>query len=218
MDIDDILAEVDAQSIPQETKDLQELTRAWIAERVAPELLKWPSALMDRVLERIRQQIESVEEQTGNLDPKANFTLIIIQTELERFKFLIRSFLRARLSKIDAHAAHYAARATSTPSLLSSSETQYLRSHTALLSAHYAASFLGTFPASLRGLEDSTGGVRMVDGPDEDGAVFVRALRDVGSVGVEGTERRFEVRRGDVWVVRWSAVRGWVEMGDMEVI
>ena len=41
MDIDDILREVDPtfHAIPREKRDLQELTRAWIAERCAPELL-----------------------------------------------------------------------------------------------------------------------------------------------------------------------------------
>jgi len=34
------------------------------------------------------------------MNPKTNFKLIIIQTELERFKFLVRSFLRARLKKV----------------------------------------------------------------------------------------------------------------------
>ncbi len=51
------------------------------------------------LLERWRK-IELVEEQTGNIDPKANFRLIIIQTELERFKFLVRSYLRARIAKV----------------------------------------------------------------------------------------------------------------------
>jgi len=43
MDIDDILREVDPtfRSIPYEKRDLQELTRAWIAERSAPELLPY---------------------------------------------------------------------------------------------------------------------------------------------------------------------------------
>lgn len=57
MDIDDILAEIDSDSIPQETRDLQELTRAWVAERVAPELLPWPEALMTRMTDRIRRQV-----------------------------------------------------------------------------------------------------------------------------------------------------------------
>jgi hypothetical protein len=39
------------------------------------------------------------------MDAKTNFKLIIIQTELERFKFLVRSFLRARIKKVYAHSA-----------------------------------------------------------------------------------------------------------------
>lgn len=58
----------------------------------------------------------------------------------------------------------------------------------------------------------------MVDKPDEDAAVFCRALRDVGEVWVEGTDRRIEMKRGDVWVVRWSAVKKCVLGGDVELI
>ena len=54
----------------------------------------------DRDIMLRRLQIEVVEEQTGNLDPKINFRLIIVQTELERFKFLVRSFVRARIAKV----------------------------------------------------------------------------------------------------------------------
>jgi hypothetical protein len=46
------------------------------------------------------RQIEIIEEQTGSMEPKTNFRLIVIQTELERFKFLVRSFLRARIAKV----------------------------------------------------------------------------------------------------------------------
>ncbi|KAF2268480.1 GINS complex, Sld5 component [Lojkania enalia] len=217
MDIVDILAEVDADSIPKETRDLQELTRAWVAERVAPELLPYPDSLIERVLERIRKQIELVEEQTGNMDPRTNFKLIIIQTELERFKFLVRSFLRARIKKIDAHPLHISNLHSLSP-LLSTSEYQYLTQHQALLSQHYASSFLSQFPAGLQRLDDTTGGTSMIDKPDEDTAVFVRALRDVGVINVEGTDRSFEVKRGDVRVVRWSAVRRSVLAGDLELI
>ncbi|KAJ4303539.1 GINS complex subunit [Kalmusia sp. IMI 367209] len=222
MDIDDLLAEVAVDTTPLETRDLQELTRAWVAERVAPEILPWPADLMERVLERIRRQIELVEDQTGSMDPKTSFKLIIVQTELERFKFLVRSFLRARLKKIELHPLHIEARHTSSLStpqpLLSPSEHQYLTSHQALLSSHYASSFLSQFPGSLQRMDDTTGGISMVDKPDEDAAVFVRVLRDVGEVAVEGTDRRFEMKRGDVWVVRWSAIRGWVASGDLELI
>jgi GINS complex subunit 4 len=57
MDIDDILADIDHNAAPQETQDLQTLTRAWVAERVAPELLPYPEELMERILERIARQV-----------------------------------------------------------------------------------------------------------------------------------------------------------------
>ncbi|KAL8952338.1 MAG: hypothetical protein Q9222_001749 [Ikaeria aurantiellina] len=211
MDIDDILADIGGDHPGVENRDLQELTRAWVIERSAPELLPWPSALMDRVLDRIHQQ-------ASNIDPKTNFRLIIIQTELERFKFLVRTFLRTRLAKIDKYALYYM-NDPSQAARLSPAEVQYANSHQALLHAHYRSSFLSQFPTSLQRLDDTAGGISMIEQPDVDTAVFVRALRDVDEpITVEGTDINFEMRRGDVYIVRWSAVRELVLGGDAELI
>ena len=59
MDIDDILAEIDSDGEPPETRDLRELTRLWVTERSAPEILPWPKELMDRMGERIRRQVDT---------------------------------------------------------------------------------------------------------------------------------------------------------------
>lgn len=40
---------------------------------------------------------------TGDMDPKTNFALIVIQTELERCKYIVRSYLRARIAKVSSH-------------------------------------------------------------------------------------------------------------------
>lgn len=69
MDINDILAavtrdhhdalgttNVEAEAT-QKQQDLQLLTRAWVSERVTPELLPYPSDLMVRVMQRIRDQV-----------------------------------------------------------------------------------------------------------------------------------------------------------------
>ncbi|KAJ4297196.1 GINS complex subunit [Collariella sp. IMI 366227] len=168
MDIDDILREVDPtfHSIPQEKRDLQELTRAWIAERSAPELLHWPpNNLFDRITSQIKHQIEKVEALTGDMDPKTNFALIVIQTELERYRYIVRSFLRARLAKLDAHALHY----LSTDTLrarLSDMELAYATRHQALLHNHYLSSFLSAFPGNLQNLNDAAGGISMIETPD----------------------------------------------------
>lgn len=57
MNIDDILAEAGGDAIIQKSQDLQALSRAWVSERSAPEILPWPDSLMERVLERIHQQV-----------------------------------------------------------------------------------------------------------------------------------------------------------------
>ena len=57
MDIDDILASVSHPSVDPATPDLQALTRAWVNEKSAPEVLPWRRELMERVLERLRRQV-----------------------------------------------------------------------------------------------------------------------------------------------------------------
>ncbi|KAF2722281.1 GINS complex, Sld5 component [Polychaeton citri CBS 116435] len=220
-DIDDILASVSRPQTSQRALDLQALTRGWINERASPDLLPYPSSLLDRVMERLKKQIEAIEEMTGTMDPKSNFTLVITQTELERFKFLVRSLLRARIVKIDKFPLHYRSLVSERPDLLSTVEQQYLTSHQALLSNHFNASFLQHFPQSLRRLDDTAGGNGMVDKPDEDTAVFCRVLRDVvqpievhGEVGAN----EVELKRGDVWVLRWSSIRDLVKTGDVEMV
>ena len=206
MDIDDILAEVDDDAIPPETRDVHDLTRAWVTERCAPELLPWPGALMERVMARVRRQISRVEDHPHTTtDPTSNLRLIILQTELERFKYLVRSFLRARIAKIDLCPLYHLSAQPSHPhAVLSLAERHYAAAHTALLHDHYRASFLARFPASLRRLDDAAGGVDMVEGADGDRAVFVRGREGVG--------------RGEVVVVRWSAVREVVGRGGAELI
>ncbi len=59
----------------------------------------------------------------------------------------------------------------------------------------------------------------MIETPDMDKAVFVRATKDVREpIYVEGTDTAFEMKRGDVVVVRWSAVRDLVLEGEAELI
>ncbi|KAK0381578.1 hypothetical protein CLIM01_01054 [Colletotrichum limetticola] len=230
MDIDDILREVDpvSYSIPSATRDLQALTRAWVAERTAPELLEWPTGgLFERVNDRIKHQIEKVEDMTGDMDPKTNFALIVIQTELERFKFLVRSFLRARIAKvpnlrcsptIDKHALHY----LSSPALrarLSETELAYATRHQALLHNHYLSSFLSSFPPNLQNLNDTAGNISMIDGPDLDTAVFIRMLRDTEVEG-KGTDADGSVlaETGDILILRWSSAKPVVDDGNAELV
>jgi GINS complex subunit 4 len=68
-------------------------------------------------------------------------------------------------------------------------------------------------------MDDTAGGNNMIETPDLDKAVFVRALQDSESpIFVPGTDMGFQMLRGDIYVVRWSAVRELVLRGDAELI
>ncbi|KAH6704016.1 hypothetical protein BKA61DRAFT_635977 [Leptodontidium sp. MPI-SDFR-AT-0119] len=240
MDINDILEDLNARHLERDPfaegdefegrgsgqADLQALTRAWVNERGATELLPWPKdGLIDRATNRIKQQIELVEQMTGDMDPKTNFSLIIIQTEVERWKFLIRSYLRARIAKIDKHTLHYLSPEHS--GRLNETEIAYATRHQQLLHSHYLSSFLGSFPQNLQNLNDTAGGINMIGGPDEEEGVFVRGLgaRDgsgESAVAVHGRGRdgdgEVDVERGEVVIARWSDVKDLVEKGEMELV
>ncbi|KAG4431831.1 hypothetical protein IFR05_012693 [Cadophora sp. M221] len=240
MDINDILEDLNARHLDRDPfaegdefqgrasgqADLQALTRAWVNERGATELLPWPKdGLIERATNRIKQQIELVEQMTGDMDPKTNFSLIIIQTEVERWKFLIRSYLRARIAKIDKHTLHYLSPEHS--GRLSETEIAYATRHQQLLHSHYLSSFLGSFPQNLQNLNDTAGGINMIGGPDEEEGVFVRGLgaRDgsgESAVAVHGRGRdgdgEVDVQRGEVVIARWSDVKDLVEKGEIELV
>ncbi|EZF32497.1 DNA replication complex GINS protein [Trichophyton mentagrophytes] len=253
MGIDDILASVDRDdfSSPEATAvDHQQLTRFWVAERAVPELLPWPGALMDRMMERVSKQISKIEdlsmaaadplspENNNQNKPTLNLKLSIMQSDLARTQYIIRSILRQRLSKLIKYSIYYLRismnQDTQTPagtdaaSLLSEKELQFLRGHQSLLTTHYNASFLSTFPPNLKRLDDNVGGTNMVVAPENKEVVFVRCLSDEsrivipaseGEDGMAGLERYGgSMARGEVWVVRWEGVKDAWKRGDIEVL
>ena len=207
---------------------------------------------MARITARVRGQITRIEDLAAGIVPtnlgrnpgggpgvgnqNLNLTLSILQTDLSRTQFLVRSLLRQRLAKLTEHAGYYLAQLSSdtkeTP-LLSPAEVAFLRQHQTLLSGLYGASFLEAFPVQLRGLADTAGGVSMVEGPEGKGAVFVRCLVERwGSEGEEEEEEEEEgdgvldrggggglrMRRGQMWVVRWEDVKRGVLDGRLELL
>lgn len=82
--------------------DLAKLKQAWVSERTAPELFPFLHDEVDRIMEKIRNQMEYIEVYSMNLAvaPDTKLKLLIVETDLERTKFVLRGYLRTRLSKV----------------------------------------------------------------------------------------------------------------------
>jgi len=99
-DMDDSIDEITKIDKPQSEpeSDVMIIYNAWIAERTSPELLPGKEAQVDAVMDQIRQQVELIEREME--EGKNNIGLVVLQTEVERIKYILRSYLRTRLFKV----------------------------------------------------------------------------------------------------------------------
>ncbi|KAJ2201683.1 GINS complex subunit [Coemansia sp. RSA 520] len=80
--------------------DLSILMRAWVNERNAPDLLEYEGTTIENLMELVDFQTQKIKSQPPMI---AN----IIKVDVDRVKYLVRSYLRTRLAKIEQHAMHY---------------------------------------------------------------------------------------------------------------
>ncbi|KAM2018819.1 hypothetical protein ACFX1T_021703 [Malus domestica] len=84
--------------------DVKLLKSAWRQEKATPEVLQFESALIRRIIEQIQLMEETVEEFTeSGIDP---LTVSLYQMDLDRTQFLLRSYYRIRLQKIEKYMFH----------------------------------------------------------------------------------------------------------------
>lgn len=78
---------------------MESLRNAWLNERHAPEILPHQTDMLDMMLGQIVHMDENIR-----LLPKNDFRQIAHKMELERVKYIINSYLRCRLEKIERFA------------------------------------------------------------------------------------------------------------------
>ena len=145
------------------------------------------------------------EELLSEHDSKRTFRTVIVQTEVERVKFLVRSYLRARMHKVpfphvgivvdldwQVCSVYIIVRrnarltiywwTTISSKVSSSGGCRLTDRHNALLTSLYATAFTNSFPAHLRAFNDSRN-EEMIEKPDMDKAVFCRVIRTPSNGG-----------------------------------
>lgn len=102
---------------------------------------------------------------------------------------------------------------------LSPMEASFARRHDDLLQKHYNMAFLQSFPPQLRRMDDTTGGTSMIDLPDLDTPVFIRARKACVVFGRGITsDDEVDAHPGEVLIARWSDVKPLYLNGDVELV
>lgn len=198
--------------------DFNKLMTLWVNERCSPDILPYPHLLMKRMLIRIQEQMEHLEilsmnffeaQNNTNSDNRRNtnnapinnnkmLPLLCMEAELERVKFVIRSYLRCRLTKIDKYSIYLrqindqylneeideendnddnnpsALRVSPLEKLLSPEEIKYHQKHFSLLLNLLNESVLKYMPDELQAINDTEASINMIDEPDYSKFVFIK--------------------------------------------
>lgn len=238
MDIDDILKDfeessrneqLNTRSLSNTTNLYQELLTCMINERMSPELLTYKHELMSSILSAMSDQqqflLESHEygdmnSSNGILSSDFKLQLMIIETDLERLNFIIRMYIRTRISKLNKFTIFYINENNSNDQLLSKQEKRYLQKYFQILSQLYNNCFLKKMPQSLTFLDDTRGAESMVVTPDIDQPVFIKCILDRPIIlDRDGnTEIDLELVKNGVYVVKYSLVKKYIEIGDIIMI
>lgn len=191
-------------------KNIPQLTEVWMNERNAPELLPYERSLVEPLIAAIEKQAEFVMDQVED-----KFAGMIYQTEIERIKFLLKSYLRVRLSKIEKYTL-YILRQENSDELLSPQEVIYARRYQELIEAHNHDSFLHQLPKIQHRQDEVAGDLNMVVEPNFDTPVFVKVIQTLGHVQIKEDEVLFE--KDDIIFLRYNDVKRYLRDGKVRLV
>jgi len=193
---------------------LAKLEEAWINERNSPELLHPRMEMVDCMLE----QLKTMEGNLARLS-KGDLRLPVHRMELQRIRFVINSYLRARLEKIESQVWHYTgpgeagSRMTQEESAFA---TSFRESGTSLMNSLVLKHLPG-------GAWDPEKSVPALPGPTLSQAVFVKVLESREGMEVvdesgAGRDETVDLQVGAQHLLQYNVVRGLLDEGCVALI
>lgn len=219
MDIDilDLIEDDNNQEEEEMTahKVLQTIERAWLNEKFSPEILPHQNDYVDCLLE----QIKGMEGNLAKLS-KSNPKLDLHKLELERIKFVITSYLRTRLKKIECFCVSLleeeAARSEEN-AYLSPAELKFAKEFAQNTDNHFET-ILRHMPKLFNTLDRN----KKIIEPNLNSFVFLKCNEHIDSVIIkntlEGQEEEIVLEDGSQHLMPYSSVAEFVKKGAVQLI
>ncbi|CAG9332635.1 unnamed protein product [Blepharisma stoltei] len=183
-------------------EEVLELEAAVRREKACPEILMYESDLIESLI----GQVESREKalRIDPITPEEQFRGLLYQMDLDRVKYLLSSYLRSRLVKIQAYALWVVRQ--DDVNFLSPQEIDFLTKYYSIKTNHFKKTFLLGLPNDLRSLE-SRKGQRVIEvSPQLDKHVFIKVIDDVGRVQTENSADIY-LEKGDIFFIPYNLVK-----------
>lgn len=206
---DDNQEEISAQKV------LQTVEQAWLNEKFSPEILPHQTDYVDCLLEQIKG-MEGNLAKLSKTDPKVD----LHKLELERIKFVITSYLRTRLKKIECFCVSLLEEEANRPeggTYLSPAELRFAKEFAQNADNHFDT-ILRHMPQLFNKLEKN----KKIIEPNLNSFVFLKCNKHIDSVIIkntlEGQEEEIVLEDGSQHLMPYSSVAEFVKEGAVQLI
>jgi len=201
-------------AVGEDETDMEALLRHWMDERAAPELLHLQEDLVDRMMGNLEAQTEAASLLAAQAAAKADEheRILLVQLEIERVRFLLRSYIRTRTYKIEQY-AQYLLKTPAAKGKMSDVEFGYAQRYQALIERHLTTSVVQNLPERMGRLDEDD----MIVKPDLEQAVFARARKNCPPIRLPDGEI-LEMLDGDIHMLRYRSVRRLLRDGDVRLV
>ncbi|KAG1666152.1 hypothetical protein FOA52_011564 [Chlamydomonas sp. UWO 241] len=193
------------------------LTHAILNEKNSPDILSYRGEVVAELQAAVSRQDEAVEDLERN--PTAEMRRMVYNLELKRIRYLLRLYLRTRLHKLERMAAYVLAN-EDLLERLSPAEQRFTQDYFVMAGQHLTHSVLNSLPDGFKDLLKSHPIEELDDlvaTPAVDTHVFCSILEDVGSVQLD-EDQVVDMKQGDLFIVRYEAVRDLVQTGQAVLV
>ncbi|TKA51247.1 hypothetical protein B0A53_05823 [Rhodotorula sp. CCFEE 5036] len=208
--LDDILA--GGSSRGRDGRNVQQLLRAWQNEMGAPELLKFPTKVVERVVKDLARRKELVRkaQSTAGMDESFYLAATVVATENMRASHVLKMYTRERIWKLEQCPEYYLSLAD-VKQRLYSNEIAHAEGYVRLVKAYQDACAMDAMPEQIARQPPP------MPTPDFSKPVFFRARKDCAPVVLPDGET-FVFTAGSQHMCRYSTIRALLEAGDIELI
>ena len=197
---------------PQLSELVKKMQNLIIQEKEAPELLMYDIESVNTLDKMIVDQ----EEALSTLQAKAddNFFTDIYYQEIQRMKYILKSYLRTRLTKIEKHFLDIIRNEKT--DVLSDSEFTYAANYFMLKRDHFEESFANKLPKAFRDFDDDEGAknnpvnTELVTPPNMQKFVFIKNVQ-AGKKQFEDGITEVDLKVDDILMLPYSEAKRLIE-------
>ena len=188
---------------------LENIEKSWLNERSAPDILPYQGEMVDLML----GQLAHMEENLLAIDQN-DFRRITHRMELERIRFVVTSYLRCRLQKIEDFTQHIVTeerKRSKQQKRLSDAEIKFAEDYFDSIEKHFQQLALRHFPPN----QDDVN--KRIIRPNLMSNVFLRVLKPCGVV-VNTNDDEVDLSEGSQHMLPYQLISDSVTKGDVQLI